>query len=89
MLQFDVALCCIRSNLGGVVDSERTYHTPQAHKVRRYIHFFVASEHLSDVERFVPDRVHVARTNNNQIRLRRISTFLPEASLRVQSGGSL
>jgi len=31
MLQFDVELCCIRSNLGGVVDSERTYHTPQAH----------------------------------------------------------
>jgi len=68
MLQFDVALCRARDNV--------------AHKVRRYIHFFVASEHLSDVERFVPDRVHVARTNNNQIRLRRISAFLTLSSLK-------
>ncbi len=75
MLQFDVALCRIRDNV--------------AHKVRRYIHFFVASELVSDVERFVPDRVHVAHTNNNQIRLRRISAFLPPASWGVSSGGSL
>ena len=47
-----------------------------------YIHFFVASELVSDVERFVPDRVHVARTNNNQIRLRRISAFLTLSSLK-------
>jgi len=47
-----------------------------AHKVRRYIHFIV-------VERFVPDRVHVARTNNKQVRLWRISASLPEASFRV------
>ena len=45
MLQLDVALCRTRDNV--------------AHKVRRYIHFFVASELVSDVERFVPDRVHV------------------------------
>jgi len=55
MLQLDVALCRTRDNV--------------AHKVRRYIHFFVASElacpvefyftGVSDVERFVPDRVHV------------------------------
>jgi|GEM_PF-2023785 len=44
MLQLDVALCHTRDNV--------------AHKVRRYIHFFVASELVSDVERFVPDRVH-------------------------------
>ncbi len=75
MLQFDVALCCARDNV--------------AHKVRRYIHLFVASELVSDVERFVPDRVRVARTNNNQVRLRRISTFLPPASWGVSSGGSL
>jgi len=37
MLQFDVALCRIRDNV--------------AHKVRRYIHFFVASELVSDVEK--------------------------------------
>jgi len=74
MLQFDVALCRARDNV--------------AHKVRRYIHLFVASKHLSDVERFVPDRVHVARTNNKQVRLWRISAFLPPASFRVQSGGS-
>jgi len=46
--------------VGGVVDSERTYHTPQAHlsalvtrqasKVRRYIHLFVASEFACPVE---------------------------------------
>jgi len=69
MLQFDVALCRTRDNV--------------AHKVRRYIHFFVASELVSDVERFVANRVHVARTNNKQVRLRRISAFLPEASFRV------
>jgi len=59
MLQLDVALCRTRDNV--------------AHKVRRYIHFFVAlggvistkrsitppKELVSDVERFVPDRVHV------------------------------
>ena len=28
MLQFDVERCRIGSNLGGVVDSERTYYTP-------------------------------------------------------------
>jgi len=77
MLQFDVALCRARDN---VVHLSASW-TRQAGKVRRYINLFVASEHLSDVERFVPDRVHVARTNNNQIRLRRISTFLPLSSL--------
>jgi len=146
MLQFDVALYRTTDNV--------------AHKVRRYIHFFVASEHLSDVERFVPDRVHGRQARpdataflrssggcnkhqteyytpqgvylrhwarhlpdvngalprlgvramvvfarhrnrtslaellslvpaNGGSRLRRISAFLPEASLRVQSGGSL
>jgi len=29
MLQFDVERCRIGSNLGGVVDSERTYYTPK------------------------------------------------------------
>ena len=67
MLQLDVPRCRIGNNV--------------AHKVRRYIHFFVASEHLSDVERFVPDRVHVARTNNKQVRLWRISAFLTLSSL--------
>jgi len=75
MLQFDVALYRARDNV--------------AHKVRCYIRFFVASELVSDVERFVPDRVHVARTNNTQIRLRRISAFLPPASWGEESGGSL
>jgi len=85
MLQFDVALCRARDNVAHL----SALVTRQAGKVRRYIHFFVASELVSDVERFVPDRVHVARTNNKQFRLRRISAFLPPASFRVQSGGSL
>jgi len=75
MLQFDVEFCCIGSNV--------------AHKVRRYIHLFVASELVSDVEGFISKGTHVASTNNRLIRLRRISAFLPLASLRVQSGGSL
>ena len=37
MLQFDVPRCCTSDNV--------------AHKVRRYIHLFVASELVSDVER--------------------------------------
>ena len=63
MLQFDVALCCIKGNLGGVVDSERTYYTPQAHlsalvtrqagKVRRY-KSALASGFMPDVPEFVP-----------------------------------
>ncbi len=85
MLQLDVPRCRIGNNVAHLSAS----WTRQAGKVRRYIHFFVASEHLSDVERFVPDRVHVARTNNKQVRLWRISAFLPPVSLRVSSGGSL
>ena len=82
MLQLDVPRCRIGNNV--------------AHKVRRYkngcsvgVYLRRWPEHLTDVTRFVPDRVHVARTNNKQVRLRRISAFLPEASFRVQSGGSL
>ncbi len=99
MLQFHVELCCIESNV--------------AHKVRRYIHLFVASEGVintkrsitppkelacpvefystgvSDVEGFIPERTHVASTDNKLIRLRRISAFLPPASWGVSSGGSL
>jgi len=99
MLQLDVPRCRIGNNLGGVVDSERTYHTPQAHlsalvtrqasKVRRYkngcsvgVYLRRWSELVSDVERFVPDRVHVARTNNKQVRLWRISAFLTLSSLK-------
>jgi hypothetical protein len=44
MLQFHAELCCIASNV--------------AHKVRRYIHLFVASELASDVEKFIPERIH-------------------------------
>jgi len=75
MLQFRVPLCRIGSNV--------------AHKVRRYkngcsvgVYLRRWSELVSDVERFVPDRVHVARTNNNQVRLRRISAFLTLSSLK-------
>jgi len=75
MLQFHAELCCTESNV--------------AHKVRRYIHLFVASELVSDVEGFIPERTHVASTNNKLIRLRRISTFLPPASRGVSSGGFL
>jgi len=39
MLQFDVELCRIESNV--------------AHKVQRYINLFVASELVSDVEEFI------------------------------------
>jgi len=80
MLQLDVELCCVGTNLGGVVDSERTYYTFQAHRVRRYIHFFVASELVSDVEGLIPKRTHVASKNNKLIRRRWISAFLPPAS---------
>jgi len=75
MLQLDVPRCRIGNNV--------------AHKVRRYkngcsvgVYLRRWSEHLSDVERFVPDRVHVARTNNKQVRLWRISAFLTLSSLK-------
>jgi len=55
---------------------------PRCRIGNNYIHFFVASELVSDVERFVPDRVHVARTNNKQVRLWRISAFLTLSSLK-------
>ena len=60
-----------------------------AHKVRRYIQLFVASELVSDVEGSISERTHVASTNNKLIRLRRISAFLPSANWGVFSGGSL
>ena len=60
-----------------------------AHKVRRYIQLFVASELVSDVERSIPERTHLATTNNKLIRLRRISAFLPSANWGVFNGGSL
>jgi hypothetical protein len=46
MLQFHVALCCVERNV--------------AHKVRRYIHLFVASELVSDVEGY-PAEVFMTR----------------------------
>ena len=75
MLQSHIGLCCIESNV--------------AHKVQRYINLFVALELVSNVLGFIPERTHVATTNNNLIRLRRISAFLPPASWRISSGGSL
>jgi len=48
-----------------------------------------ARRQVSDVERFVSHRVHLARIRNNQVRLRRISAFLPQASWGVSSGGTL
>lgn len=68
MLQFDVEFCLITSNV--------------AHKVRRYIHLFVASEFISDGEGFIPEGTHVVSTNNRPIRLGLISAFLPLSSLK-------
>jgi len=92
MLKFDVALCRSRDNVAHL----SALVTRQAGKVRRYkngcsvgVYLRRWSELVSDVERFAPDRVHVARTNNKQVRLWRISAFLPEASFRVQSRGFL
>jgi len=86
MLQLDVPRCRIGSNVAHL----SALVTRQAGKVRRYkngcsvgVYLRRWSEHLSDVERFVPDRVHVARTNNKQVRLWRISAFLPEESFGV------
>ena len=66
MLQFDIALYRARNNVAG--------------KLRRYTHSFVAPEPVSDVKRLFSHRVHVALIHNNQVRLWRISAFLPEAS---------
>jgi len=100
MLQFDVALCRARDNVAHL----SALVTRQAGKVRRY-KSEVASGFMPDVPEFaclcrngrqVPAgeerafvRTHVVSTNNNQIRLRRISVFLPPASWGVFSGGSL
>jgi hypothetical protein len=75
MLRFDVELYHIVSNV--------------THRVRCYIHLFVASELVSDVEGFIPTRTHTASTNKRLIRLRRISAFLPPESWGISSGGSL
>jgi len=91
MLQFDVELCLIARNVAHL----SALVTQQAGRVRRYkngcsvgVYLRRWSELVSDIEGFVPNRVHVARTNNKQVRLRRISAFLLEASLRVRSEGS-
>ncbi len=66
MLQFNAGFYRIGSNV--------------AHKVRRYIQLFVASELVSDVEWFPLTRTPVTRTNNKPIRLRRIPALLALAS---------
>ena len=75
MLQFNVGGCRIGSNV--------------AHKVRRYIQLFVASELVSDVGRLLLTRTRVIRTNNKPIRLGRISALLTLASCEVSRGGPL
>jgi len=103
MSQFDVALYSARDNVAYLSASpacaclfacnaqagEADRSKQQASKMQRYTRVCVASELVSDVERFVPDEVHTARKNNNQIRLRRISAFLPPASWEVSSRGLL
>jgi len=75
MLQCHVELCLIEINV--------------AHKVRRYIQLFVASEPISDVFGFILTRTHVASMNNKLTRIRRISAFLPPTSCGVSSEGFL
>jgi len=82
MLQVDVALCRTTDNVAHL----SALVTRQAGKVRRY-KSEVASGFMPDVPEFVPageertlTRTHVVSTNNNQIRLWRISAFLLEAS---------
>jgi len=75
MLQFDVGVCRIGSNV--------------AHKVRRYIQLFVASELVSDVGRLPLTRARVTSTNNKPICLQRISALLTLASCGVSRGGPL
>ncbi len=53
MLQFHVELCYSGSNPGGCSNSYTGYYTPQAHKVRRYIHLFVASEGVINTKRSI------------------------------------
>ena len=74
MLRFDVLLCHIGINA--------------AHKVRRYIHSFVALDLVPNVKWLTPDIAYILRTNSRPIRLRRISTP-PPASWRVSSRGPL
>jgi len=81
VLQFDEKTCCLGSNV--------------AHKVRRY-KSEVASGFMPDVldlvhdsKECIPVRTYLTGTNNSQIRLRRISVFLPPASWGVSNGGLL
>ena len=73
MLQFDEKTCRLGSNV--------------AHKVRRY-KSEVASGFMPDVldlvhdsKECIPVRTYLTGTNNSQIRLRRISVFLPSSLL--------
>ena len=70
MLQFYVGLCCIESNV--------------AHKVRRYIHLFVAPDLVSDIKGIISKINHIASTNIQLIHLRRISAS-PSVSWGVSS----
>ena len=81
MQQFDVSLYRIGSNV--------------AHKMRHYKCAIASglvpdvSKLVSDVGKFIPVRVRGAiHMNPNQIRLRRISAFLPAASGRHSAGVS-
>jgi len=73
VLQSDEKPCCLGSNV--------------AHKVRRY-KSKVASGFMPDVldlvhdsKEYIPVSTYLPGTNNSQIRLRRISVFLPSSLL--------
>ena len=90
MFQLDDMPPRFRENPGGCSSFYSGYYTPQGHRSRRYrnrdvpSHMDVASQPVCDVTESIPD---IARTNNKQIRRRRISAFLPPASCGVFSGG--
>ena len=73
----------------GVMHSR--YRENVAHRLRRYIPLSVAQrtlwvrDLLPDVERSIPDIVHIANTTNKPIHLRLISAFFPPASCGVSS----
>ena len=59
MLQLEVGFCCIERNPNGIVDSERTYYTTQAHLSASQIRQAGARRQIYDVEGFISKGTHV------------------------------
>ena len=90
MLQFHVEHCCIESNPGGCSNSYTGYYTLQAHKVRRYIQLFVASEGVINTKRSItPPKELACPVEFYSTGVSDVEGFIPERTHVVNTNNKL